>query len=153
MFQMALSEKSTQMAWTANLCSSLISKSCQEITKKKDTNSTNCMHREQKCLRCIWVTEDITRALPTFTFTSFCVHDMGWDYVCNHGKRSCRCAKQRFPRFVLLSPSAGHHICLPNHSICSHIFILHLLRKLFFFKATKENNRANNRMNKWMDKR
>lgn len=74
---MALSEKSTQMAWTANLCLSLISESCQEITEKKGTNSTNYMYKEQKRLNCICVTEDITRALPSLAFTSFSLYEFG----------------------------------------------------------------------------
>lgn len=74
---MALSEKSTQMAWTANLCLSLISESCQEITEKKGTNSSNYMYREQKRLNCICVTEDINRALPSLAFTSFSLYEFG----------------------------------------------------------------------------
>lgn len=142
---MALSEKSTQMAWTANLCSSLISESCQEITQKKDTNSTNCVHREQKCLRCICVTEDITRALPSFAFTSFGVHEM---ILCVQPlKESMQMCKTAFSQVHLSELK-----CWPTHLFSNsvHLFSYYTpYKKTAFLKATKEkDNRMNNRTNK-----
>lgn len=144
---MALSEKSTQMAWTANLCLSLISESCQEIAEKIGTNLTNYVHREQKCLNYICVTEDITRALPSLAFTSFGLYEYG--IVCAIMQREHTDVLNKvFPGSSLwtqvLAPTSVFQITSIVFIYSSHTMVSKTIQNCFL-KATieKKNNRTN----------